>query len=99
MLEARVMQNNLAAALLACTDLHRGAEALGSFLFQAREIPVAAFRALLRAAQHRMHERLGGAYREALGGDALRAFDLTRAVKGEQRARVSHLERALHQHL
>src|SRR5687767_10204739 len=85
-IEARIMQNKFAAAFPARADFHRGAEPLGDFLLEPREIAVSALASRAsRAAQQRLHERFGFAHRQPFRRYALRRFDLTRRVEREQR--------------
>src|SRR5678815_4380603 len=97
MIEARVMDDQLASPLARGLDLYRGAEALGEFLFEAREIPIDALAARRRGAtQQLLHQRFGLAHRESLRSDAARDFDLPRRLERDERACVAHFQRALH---
>src|SRR5438105_1898969 len=89
MLEARVVQDQLAAPLSRGPDFHRGAEALGQFLFEAREVPIASFPAARRRrTQQALDQRLCLAHRQALRTDARAELDLARGIERSEERRV-----------
>src|ERR1044071_4095688 len=73
-LEARVVHYDLARAAAPGANLHRGSQALGHLLFQARKVAVPARAPAARGAlQHCLHQRLGVAppkafFRNAVAG-------------------------------
>ena len=90
MVEPGVAHHDGAGAFAPGPDLHGRAQARRHFLLQAREVAVGSrlAAALAGALEQALHQRLGFAYREAAGGNAVRRFDLARAVQCQQRPRV-----------
>ena len=79
--EARVVQDQLARSFLSGPDLDRGPEAFRRFLFQAEQVAVRpALLARRPAAQLLRGEGFGFANREPATGDSLGRLDLARAV-------------------
>src|SRR6516164_8432335 len=100
LVQAVVAHHELAPASAARLDRDPSTELLRQLLLEARHIRIALGSAIVRGRPVRglqsPHQRLGLAHREALAGDEQRDLGLLAALgEGEQRAGVTHLERAL----
>src|SRR5687768_1938002 len=101
LVEARVIDHDRPAAARAWLEVNRGTERFGQVLLQAAAVgvqPRSHGLPLARRAGSLLHQALGLAHRQPFGRHTLCDLDLARLRKGEQRARMAHVDGAVLDH-